>query len=87
MQLAIEGSCSNPEAAARRGGEGAFPQPTALSKALLVAGIADGRNMVESIGSNTPEEPEEDAFVMLQNHQDADGIHFTGSVLFALGTK
>jgi len=87
MRLAIEGSCSNPEAAARRGGEGAFPQPAALSKALLVGGIADDRNMAEIIGSDTPEDRKEDAFMMLRNHQGADGTHFTRSVLFGLGTK
>ncbi len=87
MQLTIEGSCSNPEAAVRRGGEGAFPQPAALSKALLVGGIADDRNMAEIIGSNTQEERKEAAFVMLQNHQGSDCLHFTRSVLITLGTK
>ncbi len=79
-QLAIEGSSNLP------GGEGAFPQPTALSKALIVAGIADDRNMVEITGSDTPEERKEAAFVMFRNHEDADGIHFTKSVLLAFGT-
>ena len=42
---------------------------------------------IQSLGSGVLEKLKGDARAMLQNHQDADGIHFTRSVLFAFGAK
>jgi len=42
---------------------------------------------IQSSGSGVLEKLKGDACAMLQNHQDADGIRFTRSVLFAFGTK
>jgi len=42
---------------------------------------------IESMGPDKLEECKKEAFKGLQAHKDADGIHFTVSVLFAFGTK
>lgn len=42
---------------------------------------------IESMGPGKLEEFRKEAFKGLQAHKDADGIHFTVSVLFAFGTK
>jgi len=42
---------------------------------------------VERLGAGVLQRLKKDAFDMLQGHKDADGIHYTRSVLFALATK
>ena len=42
---------------------------------------------IRKMGADVLDRLKEDAFAMLQSHKDADGVHFTRSVLFAFGTK
>lgn len=44
-------------------------------------------DQIKNMGAGVLEKLKEDAFRMLQTYKDAEGVHYTRSVLFALGTK